>query len=429
MRVGIVAVYGVHGHVPSLDATLADVRAAGEDAAVGLPCLRTLEHARHLPTLRANCSIDMNPKLTVPDARDGLRPVERRLFRVMHTMNGAGDRPFRRSSSIVGEVRQRFPGQGWRSAYDALVRMAQGFMLRYPLADGEGNFGSIDGDPAAAPSYTNARLTDFGAAMLSDGRSVSDARDVAGEADALPSRVPNLLVNGASTTSASIPPHNLHEVVSALTHLIDHPNMTGAAVRDYIKGPDFPTGGCIRGVDGIRNYQETGRGQIIMRARAEIETLEVTRIVLTEVPFHMDASWLISTLADAVRDGRIHGVSDLRNESDRDGLRITITPKPGVDAQELLDALYERTPMQSALPVALVALVPDAQTGQLVPRTLSLLELLKQYLAYRDECIARDISAGAEVSSKAERMEVLKAQLVHVAAAFGDRRRTEILEA
>ena len=158
MRVGIVAVNGVHGHVPSLDAMLADVRAAGEDAAVGLSCLRTLGHARHLPTLPAKCSIDMNPKLTVPAARDGLRPVERRLLRVMHTMNGAGDRPFRRSSSIVGEVRQRFPGQGWRSAYDALVRMAQGFMFRYPLADASRRHSVTGAEPRSSrPESRRAR--------------------------------------------------------------------------------------------------------------------------------------------------------------------------------------------------------------------------------------------------------------------------------
>src|SRR5690349_6258849 len=205
--------------------------------------------------------IDAESLRTIPDARDGLRPVERRILTVMHERGLLPGAPYRRSAKIIGEVRQRFPGQGWRSAYNALVRLAQDFAIRYPLIDGQGNFGSIEGDPAADASYTEARLTPFGAALVGDsGHSIEEGEKSAGPS-VLPSNVPNLLVNGAFTNETSIPPHNLREVVSALVHLIDHPDAPASDLQAHIKGPDFPTGACIQGLTSIREYQETGRGE------------------------------------------------------------------------------------------------------------------------------------------------------------------------
>ena len=360
----------------------------------------------------------------VPDARDGLRPVDRRILLVMNERGQLPDAPYRRSATIIGEVRQRFPGQGWRSAYNALVRMVQDFALRYPLIDGQGNFGSIDGDPAADANYTEARLTPFGAAMLAGGPTVAHPGDETTGPSVFPSAVPNLLVNGASTNATNIPPHNLREVVSALTHLIDHPDATVGDLQAHIQGPDFPTGACIQGLSGIRNYQETGRGEITVRAHTEIETPENgARIVVTDVPYRVNVASLVERIAEEVRARRIDGVSDLHNESDWDGLRIVIRLKPGANPDALLRQLYARTPMESTFAVALTALVPDPRTGELVARAMSLKELLERYIAHRDESIARR-TPGV---TRPERMPILKEELRRIAATLGDKRRTEIM--
>ena len=360
---------------------------------------------------------------TVPDARDGLRPVDRRILLVMNEQDQFPDVPYRRSARIIGEVRQRFPGQGWRSAYNALVRMTQDFTLRYPLIDGQGNFGSIHGDPAADANYTEARLTPLGAAMHAGGRSSLDAGDAATGPGVLPSAIPNLLINGAFTNATNIPPHNLREVVSALTHLIDHPDAPVGDLQAHITRPDFPMGACIEGVSGIRDYEETGCGEITVRAHTEIEiSEEETRLIVTDVPYRVDVSTMIVRIAEALRVRRIEGIADLRDESDPGGLRIVIGLKPGVNPDALLRQLYARTPMQSTIPVALVALVPDPRTGELVPRTMSLKELLECYIAHRDEVIARRTNGVA----RHERMQILKEELGRVAITFGDRRRTEI---
>lgn len=359
----------------------------------------------------------------IPDARDGLRLVERRVLSVMNERGLLPDAPCRRSARIVGEVRQRFPGQGWRSAYNALVRLTQDFALRYPLIDGNGNFGSIDGDPAADANYTEARLTPFGAATLADGNSSANADDQMAEPSVFPSTVPNLIVNGAFSNATNIPPHNLREVVGALTHLIDHPDATVDDLQAHIKGPDFPTGACIRGTRGIRDYFETGRGELTVRAQTEIETSEnETRIVITDVPYRVNSASMIERIALDLRDGKVEGIARLHNESDREGLRIAIGLEPGVNPDALLRQLYARTPMQSTVAVALVALVPDPQTGELAPRTMSLKELLERYIAHRDEAIAR----RTDDVYKPLRMEILKEELRRVATMFGDRRRTEI---
>jgi len=366
---------------------------------------------------------DLGTLRNIPDARDGLRLVDRRILFVMNEMGLLPDRPCRRSATIVGAVRQRFPGQGWRSAYNALVRMTQDFELRYPLLEGNGNFGSIHGDPAADANYTEACLTPLGAAMVADGHTSVDAGDPTIEPGALPSNVPNLLVNGAFTNATHIPPHNIREVVSALTHLIDHPDATASDLQAHIKGPDFPTGACIHGLTGIRDYQETGRGEITIRARTEIETSQdATQIIITDIPYRVSASSLIERIACEVRGRRIEGVSDLRDESDRDGLRMVIGLKPGVNPDALLRDLYARTTMQSTFTIALVALVADPQTGKRVARTMSLKELLERYIAHRDEAIARRTNDV----DRALRMEILREELRRVAATFGDRRRTQI---
>jgi len=367
----------------------------------------------------------MDP-VRLPDVRDGLRPVHRKLLSVMNDAGLLPDGPYQRSARIVDDVRRRFPPQGTHSAYNALVRMVRDFELRYPLADGQGNFGSIEGDPAAASPYTEARLTKVGAAMSADGLNPTDG---SAEPVVLPSTFPNMLANGAWDATATIPPHNLREVVSAVTHLIDHPSATAADLQAHIRGPDFPTGACIHGLGGIREYQETGRGRIVLRARAEIDTSwEATRIVVTEIPYRTDVASMLESIANSVRDGRLEGISDLRNESNRDGLRLVIVPKSGVDAHGLMKRLYMRTPMQATLTVALIALVPDSRTGVPTPRTMPLKEMLEHYIAHRVRAIARRPTSDRGASSFAQ-MQIVKEELARVAAAFGDDRRTEITSA
>jgi DNA gyrase subunit A len=369
--------------------------------------------------------IDTETLRTIPDARDGLRPVDRRILSVMYEIGLLPDAPYRRSAKIIGEVRQRFPGQGWRSAHNALVRMAQDFAIRYPLIDGQGNFGSIEGDPAADANYTEARLTPLGAAIVGDERTAVGASHDPTEPRELSSTVPNLLINGAFTNATSIPPHNLREIVNALTHLIDHPDATTRDIQSHIKGPDFPTGGCIQGIGGIQDYQETGRGQITVRARTETETLDnAAQIVVTDIPYRVNVSSMIERIAIEVRARRIDGIRDLRNESDRAGMRIVIALRPGVNADSVLRQLYARTPMQSTFRVELTALAIDPTSGEPAARTMPLKELLERYIAHRDEDISRRMTGAP----RHERMQMLKEELVGLAATYGDKRRTGLTQ-
>ncbi|MCG0238463.1 MAG: DNA gyrase subunit A [Firmicutes bacterium] len=330
----------------------------------------------------------------LPDVRDGLKPVQRRILYAMYDAGNTADKPYRKSAKTVGDVIGRFHPHGDAAVYDALVRMAQDWNLRYPLVDGQGNFGSIDGDPPAAMRYTEARLSRIAGEMLTDiEKDTVDFQDNYDNSErepaVLPSRFPNLLVNGSSGIAVgmatSIPPHNLSEVVAALEAMIDKPEITNEELMRYIKGPDFPTGALILGRDGIRKAYATGKGSIIMRARAQIETLQNGRhrIVVTELPYLVNKARLIERIAELVRERRIDGITDLRDESDRTGLRIVIELRRDANPNVILNQLYKYTPMQSNFAIHMLALVDGR------PRTLTLRDALWYYLQHQKEVIVR----------------------------------------
>ena len=309
--------------------------------------------------------------------------------------------PYKKAATVVGDVLGKYHPHGDSSVYDALVRMVQDFSLRYPLIDGQGNFGSVDGDPAAAYRYTEAKLMPIAMELLADIDKetvdyVANYDDRLQEPRVLPSGIPNLVVNGSSGIAVgmatNIPPHNLREVIAAVVHLIAKPDATTAEIRKLIKGPDFPTGGYIYGREGIFNYQETGRGRIVMRARAVIEEKESSnksQIVVTEIPYQVNKSSLVKQIAELTKEGKLAGISDLRDESDRDGMRIVIELKRDAIPRVVLNQLYKHTTMQSTFGVINLALVPDSNTGQLVPKVMPLKELLEHYIAHRHEVVVR----------------------------------------
>src|SRR6476661_4373877 len=348
-----------------------------------------------------NYSMSVIVSRALPDVRDGLKPVHRRVLYAMNELGLVPGRPYKKAATVVGDVLGKYHPHGDSSVYDALVRMVQDFSLRYPLVDGQGNFGSVDGDPAAAYRYTEARLTTIAMEMLADiDKNTVDFApnfdDRLEEPTVLPSALPNLLVNGSSGIAVgmatNIPPHNLREVVAALTALIDNAELTPSDIRKLIKGPDFPTGGYIYGRAGIKDYQETGRGKIVMRARAVIEEKESSsksQIVITEIPYQVNKSTLVKSIAELVRDKKLEGISDLRDESDRDGMRIVIELKRDAIPRVVLNQLYKHTSMQSTFGVIMLALVPDPATGRLIPRVMPLREVLGHYVAHRHEVIVR----------------------------------------
>src|ERR687886_620294 len=348
-----------------------------------------------------NYSMSVIVSRALPDVRDGLKPVHRRVLYAMNDLGLTPGRPYKKSATVVGEVLGKYHPHGDSSVYDALVRMVQDFSLRYPLVDGRGNFGSVDGDPAAAYRYTEARLTQIAMEMLADiDKNTVDFApnfdDRLQEPRVLPSGIPNLIVNGSSGIAVgmatNIPPHNLREVVNAVVHLIDHPDATVGELRRFVKGPDFPTGGYIYGRDGIKDYQETGRGRIVMRARAVIEEKESSnksQIVVNEIPYQVNKKNLIESIATLVRDGKIQGISALRDESDRDGMRVVIELKRDSIPRVVLNQLYKHTQMQSTFGVIMLALVPDATTRRLVPRVLTVKEMPQHYVEHRHEVIVR----------------------------------------
>jgi DNA gyrase subunit A len=364
-----------------------------------------------------NYSMSVIVSRALPDVRDGLKPVHRRVLYAMNELGLVPGRPYKKSATVVGDVLGKYHPHGDGSVYDALVRMVQDFSLRYPLIDGQGNFGSVEGDPAAAYRYTEARLTPFAMEMLADIDKntvdyVPNFDDRLQEPSVLPSGVPNLIVNGSSGIAVgmatNIPPHNLREVVSAILHLIEEPEATTADLRKHVKGPDFPTAGFIYGRQGIKDYQENGRGRIVMRARAVIEELKngKSQIVVTEIPYQVNSAKLLEDIAGLVHDKKLEGISDLRNESDRDGLRIVIELKRDAIPRVVLNQLYKHTAMQSTFGVIMLALVPDAQTGRLVPKVMGLKEALQHYIEHRHTVIVR--RAQFELDKALEREHILE---------------------
>src|SRR5919202_2340605 len=304
-----------------------------------------------------NYSMSVIVSRALPDVRDGLKPVHRRVLYAMNELGLVPGRPYKKSATVVGDVLGKYHPHGDSSVYDALVRMVQDFSLRYPLVDGQGNFGSVDGDPAAAYRYTEARLTRVSMEMLADidKNTVDEAPnfdDRLTEPRVLPSALPNLLVNGSSGIAVgmatNIPPHNLREVVAALHALIDNPELDVAALRKHIKGPDFPTAGYIYGRQGIKDYIETGRGRIVMRARAVIEEKESSnksQIVVTELPYQVNKARLVEQIAELVKEQKVEGISALRDESDRDGMRVVVELKRDAIPRVVLNQLYKHSTM------------------------------------------------------------------------------------
>ena len=330
----------------------------------------------------------------LPDVRDGLKPVHRRILYAMQEAGMTSGKPYKKSARIVGEVLGKYHPHGDTSVYDAIVRMAQDFSMRYLLADGHGNFGSVDGDPAAAMRYTEVRMSKISELMLQDIDKetvdfVPNYDESLKEPSVLPAKFPQLLVNGTSgiavAMATNIPPHNIGEVIDATLYLIDNPNAATDELIEIVHGPDFPTAGLIIGKDGIRDAYRTGRGSIKMRARAEIEKIQngKSRIVVTELPYQVNKARLIEKIADLVRDKTIEGVTDLRDESDRDGMRIAIDLRRDVTPQIILNQLFKHTQMQDSFGVIMLALVNGS------PQVLNLKEILSHYIKHQEEVITR----------------------------------------
>jgi DNA gyrase subunit A len=331
----------------------------------------------------------------LPDVRDGLKPVHRRILYSMQELGLQPGRPYKKSATVVGDVLGKYHPHGDMAVYDALVRMVQDFSLRYPLVDGQGNFGSVDGDSAAAYRYTEARLTQMAVAMLEDIDKetvsfVPNFDDRLLEPTVLPAKLPNLLINGSSGIAVgmatNVPPHNLGEVAAATKYLIDHPDCEIKELRRLVHGPDFPTGGFIYGRDGIRDCYETGRGRIVMRARAQVEEKESSgksQIVVTEIPFMVNKSRLIEQVADLVRQKRVTDIADLRDESDRDGMRVVIVLKRDANPTVVLNQLYKHTQMQTTFGAIMLALV-DGQ-----PKVMMLKEILQHFVDHRHHVITK----------------------------------------
>jgi DNA gyrase subunit A len=348
----------------------------------------------------------------LPDVRDGLKPVHRRILYSMSEIGLGPGRPYKKSATVVGDVLGKYHPHGDTAVYDAMVRMVQPFSLRYPLVDGQGNFGSIDGDSAAAYRYTEARMAPIAAEMLADIDKdtvdyVPNYDDRLQEPSVLPARIPNLLINGASGIAVgmatNIPPHNLREVVNGLIALIDDPETDLPALRKLIKGPDFPTGGYIYGTDGIREAYETGRGKVIMRARASTETKDNgrERIIITEIPYQVNKTRVIEQIADLVRSKKITDISDLRDESDRDGMRVVIELKTTAqNAEVVLNQLYSHTQLQQTFGIINLALVDN------VPKEMPLKEMLERFLEHRHEVVVR--RSKFELAQAEERLHIVE---------------------
>lgn len=352
----------------------------------------------------------------LPDVRDGMKPVHRRIIYTMNEADNTSSKPYRKCAYTVGEVLGKYHPHGDASVYDALVRLAQDFSMRYPLIDGHGNFGSVDGDPPAAYRYTEARMAKIASELLKDikkdtidwGKNYDDKLD---EPTVLPVKFPNLLVNGsvgiAVGMATNIPPHNLNEVCDAIVARMDNPECGIEEILQYIKGPDFPTGGIIMGYSGIRSAYYTGRGKITLRSKAEIvEEGNHSRIIVTEIPYMVNKSKLLETTGQLMRDKRIEGISNLRDESDKDGMRIVYELKRDVNAQVVLNKLYSFTQLQDTVGVIMIALV----NGE--PKQLTLLEILDNYIAFQKQIITR--RTAFDLKKARERAHILQGFLLAI---------------
>ena len=353
----------------------------------------------------------------LPDVRDGLKPVHRRILYAMYEDNLTSDRPFKKSATCVGDVLGRYHPHGDASVYDALVRLAQDFSMRYMLVDGHGNFGSVDGDPPAAYRYTEARLSKISNEMLRDiekdtvdwDPNFDESRK---EPRVLPCRFPNLLVNGSSGIAVgmatNIPPHNLREVIGACICVLDNPDATLSDLMEHVKGPDFPTRGIIMGRSGIRAAYATGRGRLMVRARHEFEEFNNgrTRIVITELPYQVNKRMLIKAIADQVEDKRLEGISDIRDESDRNGMRMVIELKRDANPQVVLNRLFAQTQLQTTFAINMLALVEN----QRQPKILSLRHIIDEYLKFQEEIIVR--RTRFDLKKAQERAHLLEGLLV-----------------
>jgi DNA gyrase subunit A len=356
----------------------------------------------------------------LPDVRDGLKPVHRRILVAMRELNLLHDRPFRKSAKITGDVTGNYHPHGTAAVYETMVRMAQTFSMRYPLVDGQGNFGSVDGDAPAAERYTEARLTEFAEEMLRDmERDTVDMRpnydESREEPVVLPAGVPNLLVNGSAGIAVgmatNVPPHNLREIVDAIHHVIDHPDCEVEDLLSMVQGPDFPTGGVIYGRQGIQDCYRTGRGHITVRSRATIEEIRKDReaIIVTEIPYMVSKAALLEKIAELVKDGPLDGISDLRDESDREGMRIVIELKRDAQPKVVLNQLFKHTQMQTTFGANMLALVGNR------PLTLTLKEMIEHYIAHRRDVVVRRTRFDlAEAERRAHILEGLKIALDHI---------------
>ena len=353
----------------------------------------------------------------LPDVRDGLKPVHRRILYTMYESGLTSDKPFKKSATCVGDVLGKYHPHGDASVYDAMVRLAQDFSMRYMLVDGHGNFGSVDGDPAAAYRYTEARLSKLSNQMLRDidketvnwDPNFDESRK---EPRVLPSRFPNLLVNGSTGIAVgmatNIPPHNLTEVINACLCVIDDPEVSMTDLMEHISGPDFPTGGIIMGRSGIRAAYATGRGKVVVRARTEFEEFnkDRVRIIVTELPYQVNKRELIKRIAEQVKDKKLEGISDLRDETDRNGMRMVIELKKDANPQVVLNNLFKQTALQSSFGIIMLALVDD----QKQPRILSLRQIIDEYLAHQMEVLTR--RTQYDLRKAQERAHLLKGLLI-----------------
>ena len=353
----------------------------------------------------------------LPDVRDGLKPVHRRILYTMYESGLTSDKPFKKSATCVGDVLGKYHPHGDASVYDAMVRLAQDFSMRYMLVDGHGNFGSVDGDPPAAYRYTEARLSKISNEMLRDiDKETVDwdpnFDESLKEPRVLPSRFPNLLVNGSSGIAVgmatNIPPHNLTEVINACVAVLDDPEATLADLMEHVSGPDFPTGGIIMGRSGIRAAYATGRGKIVVRARTEFEEFgkDRMRIIVTELPYQVNKRQLIKTIAEQVKDKRLEGISDLRDETDRNGMRMVIELKKDANPQVVLNNLFKQTALQSSFGIIMLALVDD----QKQPKILSLRQIIDEYLRHQEEILTR--RTQYDLKKAQERAHLLEGLLI-----------------